>query len=148
MLSFDPLGAQGRRIWNRTDRIVHPLPDQADSGRRTLLVGRPTPCAERGRVSELRPEVFPGRMIQLQNNELSTPARSLVPLLRDIENLNSAAQRAAARLPHWNDVLDKDSVEAGIYEMWQRRLIANVRGVVVPKPAQAFLGPPMSRSVI
>ena len=89
-------------------------------------------------------------MVQLQNNDLSIPARSLVPLLRDIEMPSSAAQQAASRLLHWNDVLDKDSVEAGIYEMWQRRLMANVRAVVVPKAAQAFSHrtvPPMSRIV-
>jgi penicillin amidase len=86
-------------------------------------------------------------MIQLQNNDLSIPARSLVPLLRDIEMPNPAAQQAAARLLHWNDVLDKDSVEAGIYEIWQRRLIANVGAAVTPKPVQAFIRPSMSRIV-
>ena len=87
-------------------------------------------------------------MVQLQNSDLSIPARSLVPLLRDIEMPNPAAQQAASRLLHWNDVLDKDSVEAGIYEMWQRRLVANVDALVIPKPAQAFLGQaPMSRIV-
>jgi penicillin amidase len=87
-------------------------------------------------------------MVQLQNNNLSIPARSLVPLLADLEIQNTAAQQAAARLLHWNYILDKDSVEAGIYEMWQRRLMANVRATVVPKAAQAFIGtPPMSRIV-
>jgi penicillin amidase len=90
-------------------------------------------------------------MVQLQNNDLSIPARSLVPLLRDVEIPNPALQQVASRLLHWNDVLDKDSVEAGIYEMWQYLLTANVRDVVVPKPAQAIFGmaplPPMSRTV-
>jgi len=87
-------------------------------------------------------------MVQLQNNDLSIPARSLIPLLRDIEIPDSAARQAAARLLNWNFVLDKDSVEAGIYEIWQRRLEANVREAVVPKPAQDFIGmPPMSRIV-
>ncbi|HUA86139.1 MAG TPA: penicillin acylase family protein [Bryobacteraceae bacterium] len=87
-------------------------------------------------------------MTQLQNNNLSIPARSLVPLLADLDISNALAQQAAARLLHWNDALDKDSVEAGIYEMWQRRLMANVRAMVVPKEAQAFIGmPPMSRMV-
>jgi penicillin amidase len=87
-------------------------------------------------------------MVQLQNNDLSIPARSLVPLLRDLEMPNSAAQQAASRLLHWNDVLDKDSVEAGIYEMWQRRLATNVRAAVIPKAVQDFAGvAPMSRIV-
>jgi penicillin G amidase len=86
-------------------------------------------------------------MVELQNNDLSIPARSLVPLLRDVEIPNPAVQQAALRLLHWNDVLDKDSVQAGIYEMWQRRLTANVYAVVVPKAAQAFFRPWMSRIV-
>jgi penicillin amidase len=37
-------------------------------------------------------------------------------------------------------VLDKDSAAAGIYEMWQRRFEANVRDLLVPKEARAFIG--------
>ncbi len=77
-------------------------------------------------------------MMQLQNNDLSIPARSLVPLLRDLIIPNAAAAQAQSRLLRWNDVLDKDSVEAGIYEMWQRRLMANVRELVVPKEVQGL----------
>ena len=61
-------------------------------------------------------------MVQLQNSDLSLPARSLVPLLRGIEMPDAVTQQAASRLLDWDYVLDKDSVEAGIYEMWQRRL--------------------------
>ena len=89
-------------------------------------------------------------MVQLQNSDLSIPARSLVPLLRGIEIPDVQTRQAASRLLHWNHVLDKDSVEAGIYEMWQRRLIANVRAVVIPKAVQDIFAttvPPMSRIV-
>lgn len=86
-------------------------------------------------------------MVQLQNSDLSLPARSLVPLLRDLEMPNAALQQAAARLLHWNFVLDKDSVEAGVYEMFQQRLEANVRAVVVPKAAEAFIAPWMTKIV-
>ena len=48
--------------------------------------------------------------------------------------------QAQDRLLHWNYVLDKDSVAAGIYEMWQRRLQTNVRALVVPEEAQPFIG--------
>jgi penicillin G amidase len=85
-------------------------------------------------------------MVQLQNNDLSIPARSLVPLLRGVETTDAVAKQAASRLLRWNFVLDKDSVEAGIYEMWQRRIVANVKAVMVPKPAQEIFPvtvPPM-----
>jgi penicillin amidase len=87
-------------------------------------------------------------MIQLQNNDLSIPARSLVPLLRDIAMQNPTSQKAQDRLLRWNFVLDKNSVQAGIYEIWQRRLLANVRETVVPKEAWDFIGiPAMTRIV-
>jgi penicillin G amidase len=79
-------------------------------------------------------------MIELQNNDLSIPARSLVPLLRDLTIGNAAAAEAQGRLLRWNHVLDKDSVEAGIYEMWQRRLISNVRDLSVPKEVRDYIG--------
>jgi len=79
-------------------------------------------------------------MIQLQNNDLSIPARSLVPLLRDLTIGNASAAQAQGRLLHWNYVLDRDSVQAGIYEMWQRRLMLNVRDLSVPKEARDYIG--------
>ena len=78
-------------------------------------------------------------MVQLQNSDLSLLARSLVPLLRDIDMPTPAVTQAASELLHWDYVLDKDSVAAGIYEMWQRHLGANVYAVTVPKIAQNFL---------
>jgi penicillin amidase len=86
-------------------------------------------------------------MVQLQNSDLSLPARSLVPLLRDVEMPNPTLQLAASRLLEWNYVLDKDSVEAGIYEMWQHRLGINISAAVVPKSAEAFVWLSMTKIV-
>ena len=87
-------------------------------------------------------------MAQLQNNELSIPARSLVPLLRDLAIPNPVSQRAASRLLRWNFSMDKDSVEAGIYALFQRQLIANVREIVVPNAVKDTVGNlPMTRIV-
>jgi len=91
-------------------------------------------------------------MTQLQNNDYSIPARNLVPLLRDLPMASPVSQTAADRLLAWNYVLDKNSVEAGIYEMFQRQLIANVRTTVIPPAAAKFIGPgainiPMVRTI-
>jgi penicillin amidase len=86
-------------------------------------------------------------MTNLQNYNLSIPARSIVPLLRDIAIADPVARKAAARLLHWDFILDKDSVEAGIYEMFQRRLMVNVKNIIVPAPARDALTPPMTRIV-
>ena len=41
-------------------------------------------------------------MVQLQNSDLSIPARSITPLLKDLDYRDPATGRAAARLLHWN----------------------------------------------
>jgi len=78
-------------------------------------------------------------MARLQNDNLSIVARGLVPLLRDLAIVDATTAEARARLLDWDDALDKDSVAAGIYEMWQRRLQANMRDLLVPKDVQPHL---------
>jgi penicillin G amidase len=87
-------------------------------------------------------------MMQLQNSVFSIPARELVPLLRGINSPDQATEQARQRLVHWDYKLNRDSVEAGIYEMWQRWLQADLRGMFVPAEARAFIVlPPLSRMV-
>ena len=50
------------------------------------------------------------------------------------------SDKARDRLLAWNYVLDKDSVPAGVYEMWQRRIQANMRDLLVPREARTFIG--------
>src|SRR5262249_4275014 len=59
-------------------------------------------------------------VMRLQNDDLSLPARALVPMLASLD-LKDAAAQARDRLKGWDFALDADSVAAGIYEMWQRR---------------------------
>jgi penicillin amidase len=77
---------------------------------------------------------------RVQNDDLSIPARSLVPLLRDVALSNETSVKARDLLTSWNFVLDKNSVPAGIYAMWQRRLLANVRRVMVPAGIEFQVG--------
>ena len=86
-------------------------------------------------------------MMRLQNDNVSLPARALVPLLREVA-LPADAAKARDALLAWNFSVDADSVPAGIYEMWQRRLTANVRNLLVPKEAQSFIGQPNMKRVI
>ncbi|HVC20134.1 MAG TPA: penicillin acylase family protein [Vicinamibacterales bacterium] len=79
-------------------------------------------------------------MMALQNSTLSLPARSLVPLLKDLPVADPAVRKARDVLLAWNDRLGRDSVPAGIYEMWQRHLEVDIRNLVVPKAAQPFIG--------
>ncbi len=79
-------------------------------------------------------------MINLQNDDLSIVARALTPLLRHVTLSNPASARARDLLASWNFVLDKDSVPAGVYEMWQRRLLANTREAVIPAALRKAVG--------
>jgi penicillin amidase len=86
---------------------------------------------------------------RLQNDDLSLPARVLVPLTRDLP-LSGAVAKARDTLTAWDFVLDKDSFPAGIYAMYQRRLLANVRDRFVPAPGRGAAGagaPSMKRVV-
>jgi penicillin amidase len=113
-------------------------------------------------------------MMGLQNDNVSIPARSIVPLLRDVPGPGSGPgsgpdtgpdtvsgtvqkvrttatdrwQDARTRLLNWNYSVDADSVTAGIYEMFQRRVSANVRNLMVPKEAQTFIGQLSMKRVI
>ncbi len=78
-------------------------------------------------------------MTELQNNVFSVPASNLVPLLRNLD-LSGTTGAAAEQLLHWNHRLDKDSVAAGIYQMWQRRLLEDLRTLLVPPAAREYIG--------
>lgn len=86
-------------------------------------------------------------MAALQSDALSIPARTLVPLLRDLDLPDEATSAARAALLDWDFVLAKDSVAAGVYEMWQRHLLANVDALLVPEAARPFLSLSMKKVV-
>jgi len=109
------------------------------------------------RVSRISEVLGSGRlhtvadMMRLQNDNVSIPARSLVQLLRAPEAppaSPTSVDKARAMLLAWNFSVDADSVAAGVYEMWQRRISANIRNLLVPKEAQAFIGQPSMKRVI
>ena len=62
-----------------------------------------------------------------------------MPLTRDLQ-LSAPAAKARDALTAWDFVLDKDSVAAGVYAMFQRRLLENVRGRLVPAAARGAAG--------
>jgi penicillin amidase len=78
-------------------------------------------------------------IMQLQQDEMSLPARALVPLLRDLIPESDRARDALRRLRDWDFVLDRDSPAAGIYVMWERRLHDNLRTLVVPEEARPHI---------
>ncbi len=77
-------------------------------------------------------------MARLQSDELSIPARTLVPLLRGLRSDKAEVQAALKKLLSWDYVLSQHSVEAGIYAAWQQQLWENFRNQRVPASAQQY----------
>jgi len=76
---------------------------------------------------------------RLQNDDLSLPARALVPLLRDVPFSTPAVAAARDLLIKWDFVLDKDSAAAAVFELFARQLYTNVRQQVIPASARAVV---------
>jgi penicillin G amidase len=86
-------------------------------------------------------------MMAFQHDELSIPARTLVPILVSLEADQATTREALQWLRGWDHVLDQRSVAAGIYVEWERRLLANLRGMFIPAEARPFLSLSMTRSI-
>ncbi|MBN1223303.1 MAG: penicillin acylase family protein [Candidatus Aminicenantes bacterium] len=76
-------------------------------------------------------------MMELQYDFLSLPARTLVPLLKGSPSVDEKTEKARRLLLSWNFVMSRDSVEATIYQSWERRLSENVWNLFIPEKAGA-----------
>lgn len=79
-------------------------------------------------------------MMALQTDVVSLPARTLVPMLRNLPANDSRIERARALLLNWNYALDAESVAAGVYVAWERRLLRNMSDLMVPPSARGYVG--------
>ncbi|MDE2804234.1 MAG: penicillin acylase family protein [Gemmatimonadota bacterium] len=75
-------------------------------------------------------------MMALQTDYLSVPARTIVPMLRHVTPADADTEQARSRLLAWDFMLDPESVAAGIYNAFERRLRTNVHAVIVPQSAR------------
>jgi penicillin amidase len=77
-------------------------------------------------------------MMELQHDFLSLPARTLIPLLKDLAANTEKADDARQKLLAWNCVMAPDSIEATIYQSWQRRLSRNVWNLYMPEEVRGI----------
>jgi penicillin amidase len=82
--------------------------------------------------------------MRLQYDELSLPARELVPMLRGISSPNPESNAAIQALLSWDYVLSTDSVPTTIFELWQPRVIAKVSAIYIP-PSGRTVFPSLDR---
>ena len=78
-------------------------------------------------------------MMALQTDRVSIPARVLVPMLRHLSPGDDGARRAMDHLARWDFDLAPESVAAGIYVAFERRLRRAVHALVVPEHAHRRL---------
>jgi penicillin amidase len=74
----------------------------------------------------------------LQTDYLSIPARTIVPMLSRINFKSDLSNKAKSELLKWNFVLDKNSVAAGIYAMWERKIYGE-SGRFVPQELKGLI---------
>ncbi len=86
-------------------------------------------------------------MIDLQHDYVSIPARSLIPFFENLQADDPQVEQARLRLMDWDFELDRDSVTAGIYVAFERRLLENIELLKVPEPAQAYLNVGMKTTI-
>lgn len=82
----------------------------------------------------------------LQTDYLSIPARTLVPMLAAVSMTSDLASKAKGELQKWNFVLDKNSVAAGIYAMWERKLYSE-SSRFVPKELKGLVSVQLSKLI-
>lgn len=77
--------------------------------------------------------------MKLQNDYTSLPARELVPKLRGIAFNDPFMELLKQKLQQWDYVLDRGSMEAGIYVMWEREITAEARNRFVPPSIAPYI---------
>ena len=87
-------------------------------------------------------------MAKIQTDYLSNPARTIVPLLKYLKSNDSKAEKARQMLLDWDYYMDPSSVEAGIYEAWQREIMKSIKKIYVPNKAmELFRSLPLKRVI-
>jgi penicillin amidase len=81
-----------------------------------------------------------GDSVQLQYDEVSLPARDLIPFLNYLSSDDPDVQRALAMLRDWDYVLSKESGAAALYEIWVMQLHENVFARYVPPQVRSLFG--------
>ena len=86
-------------------------------------------------------------MVELQHDYLSIPARTLIPFFKDLESDDLEVEQARQMLLDWDFVLDKESVEAGIYVAFERQLLDNIELLKVPEIAKSYVNVGMKTAI-
>jgi len=84
---------------------------------------------------------------RLQTDYTSLPARDLLPLLQNIQVDAPIALEAKQRLQNWNYMLDKNSIPAAIYVMWERQIVLQAGKKFIPESIKGLLTLQLSKTI-
>lgn len=79
-------------------------------------------------------------MALLQNDVLSIPARTVIPLLNGLTHTDNRVEQARKKLLNWNFKMESYSVAAGVYMEWERQYRAEVSELFVPEEVADWVG--------
>lgn len=87
------------------------------------------------------------KMESLQTDYYSLPARTLVPMLTRLNFSDAMHKEAQQLLNGWNYVMNKESIPAGIYAMWERQLMLQANRQFIPAGAKGLLTLQLSKLI-
>lgn len=87
-------------------------------------------------------------MIRLQTDYLSIPARTIVPMLKEVSSDEKQLEQIRKLLLSWDFRLEKESIEAGIYVAWEREIQKKMGEIIIPEDARPYVSRlPMKRII-
>ncbi|WP_268036489.1 penicillin acylase family protein [Algoriphagus sp. PAP.12] len=85
----------------------------------------------------------------LQNDYLALPARNMIPFLKALQFDDPLTDSLRNSLLSWDFILNPESIEAGIYVMWERTLRENALKIAAPQELWEIVGAiPMTRVIL
>ena len=79
------------------------------------------------------------KSMALQTDYMSLPSRTLIPLLLNISFKENLINQSKDSLKKWNNILDKNSISASIYVMWEREITEQAKKQFVPTSISNYI---------
>ncbi len=86
-------------------------------------------------------------MAALQTDYYSVPASKLVPYLADIKCSNNLEDSLRNLILQWNFVLNKESIVAGLYVMWEKEIMNEASKLFIPDEIKSFVSMQLSKVI-
>ena len=79
------------------------------------------------------------KSMALQTDYTSLPSRTLIPLLKSVSFEDKMLNQSKESLLSWNNILDKTSMPASIYIMWEREITEQAKKQFIPSVISNYI---------